>query len=382
MQAKKLFTASTLGLSLLLTGCGVLPTGAATAPPTQAPLVGAAGWVPSTFSTDGIWNAATDDNTPLASGLSGIASITGHVITVRDGATGAIEWSSAGITGTPALSFASDGGKEYLLAVYGNGSPDARIDAYLTTRSGESITPSSSTHFTGDPAGKGAAGPVAVKAYAGGALVSTGSTSQVFRPGHPDAAMVSSQSVAAVNDATLVVDPAGNFGLESLTGVKVWSSASLKPSGTAPGSHGTFLAADNGLIVAKWPGTDGRDLAVFIRAVGGVVAASAPVAAGEATGAFLASSDGRWGVYAHRVFNAATGVIYELPADFKPALVDRSVVYSSDAHGNAYDPIGKSQIPSPNGSPKLVTPQGQGVFLSGTEMTVAQMNTLGVKRAG
>lgn len=331
--------------------------------------------MPSTFSAEGIWNAATDANSPLAAGYSGVASIAGGVITVRDGVDGRIRWSSAPIAGSPALSFAVDGGKEYLLASYGTGTPDARIDAYLTTRSGEGVMPASTTPISGGDT-------IVIKASPSGALLARGAERAAYQPEQGTVVPASASSAALINDSTLIVDTAGNFGLESLPGAKVWSSTGLAVPGAQSGSRGTFLAESNGLVMAKWPGADGKDLHVLVRAVSGSVAAVAPVVAPEPAGALLVSQDGRWAVYAHRLFNAATGDAYDLPADLSAAVVDRAVVYSSNAHGEAYDAVGKLKFPLVNGAPKLITPLGQGVFHSGTELTIGQMNSLGVKALG
>lgn len=374
MHARKFLTVASLGLSLTVAGCGTAPAPSQAPAATQAAVIdGAAGWIPSTFSSEGIWTAKTDENSPAAVGLSGIATISGHAITVRDGATGGILWSSAPVPGTPDLSFASDGGKEFLLATYGNGTAEARIDAYLTTRVGGGVAPESSTKFTAARAEK-----VTVQTSSTGALVAIGTARKVYRPSHSEQVSVSDKSVALLNDATLTVD-AGAFGLRSLGGAKVWSSVDLKPSGAAPGSSGTFISQNQGLIVAKWPGAEGKDLVVLVRGVSGTVAAVAPAAAAGASNALLVSQDGRWAVYGPRVFNSATGAVYDLPADLAPSMVERAVVYSSVAHGNAYDAIGKTTISSPKSSPKLISPLGQGVFFSGTDLTVAQANTLGAK---
>lgn len=377
MHARKSITLTALSLALALSGCAAEP--AATPSPTTsaapAPIVGAASWMPSTFSAAGIWTATTDPSTPLATGLSGIASISGGVITVRDGVDGRTLWSSAPIVGSPLLSFAVDGGKEYLLAIYGSGTPDARIDAYLTTRSGEGVTPASSTPLSGEDV-------LTIKASPSGALISREAERTVYRPSRASVVPAAPNSVTLVNDSTLTLDRAGTFGLVSLTGATVWSSAGLSVPGAQPGSRGTFLAESNGVVAAKWPGTDGKDLQVLVRAVSGTVVAVAPADAAVPAGALLVSQDGRWAVYAQRLFNAATGAAYELPADLKAAVVDRAVVYSADAHGVAYDAVGKLKFPTVQGAPKLITPHGQGVFHSGTEMTVGQMNSLGVKALG
>jgi hypothetical protein len=333
--------------------------------------------MPSTFSADGAWSAKVDENSPVAAGNSGIASVSGQVITVRDAVTGSAVWSSAPITGAPTLSFASDGGSEFLLATYGSGSNAAHVDAYLTTRSGEGIEPRSTARFSGkDDA------IVTIKASTSGALISIGADRKVYRPNQQQTVAVSEHARALINDSILTVDPSGAFGVQSLSGTKVWSSSSVKPAGAKADSQGTFLAEDNGLIAAKWAGASGNELLVLLRAVGGTIAASAPLPAGGASSALLASKDGRWGVYANLVLNTSTGSVYELPADISPALVDRAVVYGAGDHGNAYDAIGKATVMSPKGAPKLVAPQGQGIFLSGTELTVGQMNSLGVKFAG
>jgi hypothetical protein len=378
LHASKLITIATLGLALTLTGCGALTPDAATTPAaTPMPVAGAAGWIPSTFSAEGIWTATVDDGSPLAVGNSGVATVSRNTISVRDAATGAVLWSSTPTTGSPALSFASDNGKEFLLAAYGSGTSEARIDAYLTTHSGENVAPRSTSRFVSEDGEN-----VTIKASSSGALVSIGAERKAYRPDHPDAPVVAANARALVNDSILTVDPSGTFGLEGITGASVWSSSKVKPAGAKPDTQGTFLAESNGLIAAKWPGTDGKDLLVLLRAVGGTVAATAPAAAAGPPGALLASTDGRWGAYGRQVINASTGAVYELPADLSAALVDRAVVYSSGAHGSAYDAIGKISIPSPKGAPKMVTPQGQGVFISGTEMTIAQMNSLGAKVTG
>jgi len=375
VHARTRFTTAALGLALTLSACGAAPGGpaASQSAPADAAVQSATAWIPSTFSSAGSWTTRVDENSPVAAGAAGVAALTGRAITVHDSTTGATLWSSAPVTGTPELSFATDGGKEYLLATYGNGTAEARIDAYLTTRIGDGLAPSSSTRFTAAKKQN-----VTITRSSHGALVANGDARQVYRPAAAQAVDVPDNAVAMINDATITTD-GSTFELKAISGASVWTSAKLKPAGAAAGSQGSYLGVSNGLIAAKWAGADGKDIIAIIRAVNGSVAAVVPSAPGAAGTTLLASADGRWAVYGQKVINAATGASYDLPADVHPVLVDRAVVYSGGEHGNAFDAISQKAITSPKGAPKVVTPLGQGVFFSGTDLTVAQANTLGGK---
>lgn len=347
-------------------GCSSTPSPAATLP---TPSASAPSWLPAGFSSATVKTMTADESASIAAGEQYVATVVDGHIVVADPASGLALWASQDEVKGPTLAFAKRNGTEYLLSIEGAGTKAAQVATYRVVQPGPTATPDSSVEVSTEA-------DMSLSAANSGVLISAGDARKFIPPlGQP--LDLPKGTIAVVNDAAVQASEGSSFSVTSFDGTSVWTSDDITPKGIS--GAGKFLGVSGGVIAAAWPSAGDKDgLTVLIQAVSGKVLSMHRTEPSQTPSRVLASSDGRWAVVGGQVMRSDADTAAILPEGLAPVAIEQGIVFgTADDEPVAWDALSSSILSKGVLAPAAITAAGYGAFRDSTQISFAQLNTLG-----
>lgn len=350
-------------------GCSSTEAAPSPAVASPSPSISVPSWLPAGFNSTSLKTMTADESAPIAAGEQYVATVVDGHIVMADPASGLAIWTSQDEVKVPALAFTKRNGTEYLIAIQGAGTKAAQVTTYRVAQPGPTATPDSSVDVSTEA-------DISLSTANSGVLLSAGDARKFLPPlGQP--LDLPKATIAVVNDAAVQASEDGSFSVTSFDGSAVWSSADITPKSTK--GAGKFLGVSGGVIAASWSSAGAKEgLTVLIQAASGKVLSMHRTEPSQTPSRVLASSDGRWAVVGGQVMRSDADAAATLPEGLTPVAVEQGIVFgTADDESVAWDALSSSTLGEGVHAPAAVTAAGYGVFRDSTEVSFAQLNTLG-----